>query len=129
MAVIQILKVYIFQFCLISLINVLFGFSSLVLLLLYYFNVFVGGRLEKHFTIEACPTYHNTNTEECAARYASIRQTVEARRKAHHALAARRTHQPSLEHRAYQLKVKVCYYNLLINSRLRSAYDTCARQV
>lgn len=51
--------------------------------------------------------YHNTTADECRERAATTRANQETRRRALRALEARRTSQPSIEHRAYQLNVKV----------------------
>ncbi|GBO98352.1 hypothetical protein EVAR_27_1 [Eumeta japonica] len=65
-----------------------------------------GGRAEKHFTWDACPMYHNVTAAWCLAAAEERAAATVARRRALHAMAQRPRAQPTIEQRAYQLKVK-----------------------
>lgn len=65
----------------------------------------LGGRLEKHFTQEACPLYHNMTIAETKA-WALERQQREEERKKAFILYEPSKKQPTVEQKAYQLKVK-----------------------
>ncbi|XP_065225223.1 histone acetyltransferase KAT7 [Planococcus citri] len=61
-------------------------------------NGHLGGRLDKHFTIDACPLYHNLTPKQCKENYLERVKRLEERRNA--ALKS------SPEQRSYRDKVK-----------------------
>ncbi|XP_038214836.1 histone acetyltransferase KAT7 isoform X2 [Zerene cesonia] len=66
----------------------------------------LGGKLEKHFTYDACPTYHNVTGAWCVAAAEERAAAAAARRRAVAAMLQRPRAMPTIEQRAYQLKVK-----------------------
>jgi histone acetyltransferase MYST2 len=68
----------------------------------------LGGRAEKHFTIEACPKYHNKTAQECKDIYLERRKREEERRKAVTLLSKKspKSHHLTIEQRHYQMKIK-----------------------
>ena len=50
---------------------------------------FSGGRLDRHFLVEACPVYHNMTRKECKDFRQEINRKMAARRKALNAMAAK----------------------------------------
>ncbi|XP_046589816.1 histone acetyltransferase KAT7 isoform X1 [Neodiprion lecontei] len=68
----------------------------------------LSGRFETHFTLEACPLYHNTTPQACVEFYKERKKHEEERKKALSNLAKKSPkglHQTN-EQRNYQLKVK-----------------------
>ncbi|XP_047507184.1 histone acetyltransferase KAT7 [Pieris napi] len=65
-----------------------------------------GGKAEKHFTYDACPTYHNVTGAWCVAAAEERGAAASARKKAVSAMMQRPRAMPTIEQRAYQLKVK-----------------------
>ncbi|CAH3873895.1 histone acetyltransferase KAT7-like [Pieris brassicae] len=65
-----------------------------------------GGKSEKHFTYDACPTYHNVTGAWCVAAAEERVAAASARKKAVSAMMQRPRAMPTIEQRAYQLKVK-----------------------
>lgn len=65
----------------------------------------LGGRLEKHFTQEACPLYHNMTIAETKA-WASERQQREEERNKALILYEPSKKQHTVDQKAYQMKVK-----------------------
>ncbi|KAG6449367.1 hypothetical protein O3G_MSEX006021 [Manduca sexta] len=66
----------------------------------------LGGKARTHFSRDACPAYHNVTDAWCAAASEERAAAAAARRRATSALACRVRHMPTLDQRAYQLKVK-----------------------
>ncbi len=48
------------------------------MLVIYFFLPipFAGGRLDRHFMIDACPVFHNTNRKECKDMRAELNKKV-----------------------------------------------------
>ncbi|XP_043581005.1 histone acetyltransferase KAT7 isoform X2 [Bombus pyrosoma] len=68
----------------------------------------LSGKLDSHFTLEACPLYHNTTPQACAEFYKDRKKREEERKKAVACLAKKSPkglHQTT-EQRNYQLKVR-----------------------
>ncbi|KAL0266644.1 UNVERIFIED_CONTAM: hypothetical protein PYX00_009131 [Menopon gallinae] len=69
-----------------------------------------GGVYEKHFTLEACPMYHNLTPQECKKMYEERKIKDEERKKAIMVMSRRspksHSHHLGSDHRSYQLKVK-----------------------
>lgn len=68
----------------------------------------LSGKLDSHFTLEACPLYHNTTPQACAEFYKERKKREEDRKKAIACLAKKSPkglHQTT-EQRNYQLKVR-----------------------
>ncbi|KAG4070739.1 hypothetical protein HA402_010965 [Bradysia odoriphaga] len=65
----------------------------------------LGGRLEKHFTQEACPLYHNMTLADTKA-WALEREQREEERKKAHILYEPSKKQYTVDQKAYQIKVK-----------------------
>ncbi|XP_076671991.1 lysine acetyltransferase chameau isoform X4 [Andrena cerasifolii] len=68
----------------------------------------LSGKLDSHFTLEACPLYHNTTPQACVEFYKERKKREEDRRKAVACLAKKSPkgmHQTT-EQRNYQLKVR-----------------------
>ncbi|XP_012265318.2 histone acetyltransferase KAT7 [Athalia rosae] len=68
----------------------------------------LSGRFDTHFTLEACPVYHNTTPQACVEFYKERRKHEEERKKALSSLGKKSPkglHQTN-EQRNYQLKVK-----------------------
>ncbi|TGZ37699.1 uncharacterized protein Chm isoform X1 [Temnothorax longispinosus] len=67
----------------------------------------LSGKLDLHFTLEACPLYHNTTPQACVEFYKERKKREEERKKAIINLAKKPkgVHQTS-EQRNYQLKVR-----------------------
>ncbi|XP_043802438.1 histone acetyltransferase KAT7 isoform X3 [Apis laboriosa] len=68
----------------------------------------LSGKLDSHFTLEACPLYHNTTPQACAEFYKERKKREEERKKAIACLAKKSPkglHQTT-EQRNYQLKVR-----------------------
>ncbi|XP_076628545.1 lysine acetyltransferase chameau isoform X2 [Colletes latitarsis] len=68
----------------------------------------LSGKLELHFTLEACPLYHNTTPQACIEFYKERKKREEERKKAVGCLAKKSpkgVHQTS-DQRNYQLKVR-----------------------
>ncbi|XP_076296658.1 lysine acetyltransferase chameau isoform X4 [Lasioglossum baleicum] len=68
----------------------------------------LSGKLESHFTLEACPLYHNTTPQACVEFYKDRKKREEERKKAVSCLAKKSpkgVHQTT-EQRNYQLKVR-----------------------
>ncbi|XP_021205742.2 histone acetyltransferase KAT7 isoform X3 [Bombyx mandarina] len=66
----------------------------------------LGGKAERHFTWAACPLYHNVSGAWCAAASEERAAAAAARRRALAHLSQRPRSMPTIEQRAYQLKVK-----------------------
>ncbi|KDR23261.1 Histone acetyltransferase MYST2, partial [Zootermopsis nevadensis] len=68
----------------------------------------LGGRADKHFTIDACPKYHNKMSQECKDTYLERRKREEDRRKAVAVLSKKspKSHHLTIEQRHYQMKIK-----------------------
>ncbi|CAK1600656.1 unnamed protein product [Parnassius mnemosyne] len=66
----------------------------------------LGGKASRHFTWDACPVYHNVTPAWCVAAAEERSAAAAARRRALHALQQRPRAMPTIEQRAYQLKVK-----------------------
>ncbi|KAL4710604.1 hypothetical protein ACJJTC_003240, partial [Scirpophaga incertulas] len=66
----------------------------------------LGGKADKHFTWDACPIYHNVTGAWCVAAGEERVAAAGTRRRALHALQHRPRAMPTIEQRAYQLKVK-----------------------
>ncbi|CAH0406809.1 unnamed protein product [Chilo suppressalis] len=66
----------------------------------------LGGKASKHFTWDACPLYHNVTGAWCVAAGEERAAAASTRRRALHALQQRPRAMPTIEQRAYQLKVK-----------------------
>ncbi|XP_047019365.1 histone acetyltransferase KAT7 [Helicoverpa armigera] len=66
----------------------------------------LGGKSNKHMTWDACPIYHNVTAAWCVAAGEERAAAAVARRRALQQLHARPRAMPTLEQRAYQLKVK-----------------------
>lgn len=70
----------------------------------------LGGQYDKHFTIDACPKFHNKTVEECKQSYEERKRKEEERKKAMMCMSRRspknHSHHLSSDHRAYQLLVK-----------------------
>lgn len=66
-----------------------------------------GGKARRHFTWDACPVYHNVTAAWCVAAGEERAAATTARRRAVAALHQRPRAMPTIEQRAYQLKVKV----------------------
>ncbi|XP_026315731.1 histone acetyltransferase KAT7-like [Hyposmocoma kahamanoa] len=67
----------------------------------------LGGKAERHFTWDACPLYHNVTPAWCVAAGEERAAAATARRKALLAMQQRPRAMPTIEQRAYQLKVKI----------------------
>ncbi|KAK2580865.1 hypothetical protein KPH14_005939 [Odynerus spinipes] len=68
----------------------------------------LSGKLDTHFTLEACPLYHNTTPQNCVEFYKERKKREEERKKAIANLAKKSPkggHQTT-EQRNYQLKVR-----------------------
>ncbi|XP_076239608.1 lysine acetyltransferase chameau isoform X2 [Calliopsis andreniformis] len=68
----------------------------------------LSGKLDSHFTLEACPLYHNTTPQACVEFYKERKKREEERKKAIACLAKKSpkgVHQTT-EQRNYQLKVR-----------------------
>lgn len=65
----------------------------------------LGGRLDKHFTQEACPLYHNMTLADTKAWALERQQREEERNKAH-ILYEPSKKQHTVDQKAYQIKVK-----------------------
>ncbi|XP_076227270.1 lysine acetyltransferase chameau isoform X3 [Nomia melanderi] len=68
----------------------------------------LSGKLESHFTLEACPMYHNTTSQACIEFHKDRKKREEERKKAVGCLAKKSpkgVHQTT-EQRNYQLKVR-----------------------
>ncbi|XP_076173966.1 lysine acetyltransferase chameau isoform X3 [Ptiloglossa arizonensis] len=68
----------------------------------------LSGKLESHFTLEACPLYHNTTPQACVEFYKERKKREDERKKAVACLAKKSpkgVHQTT-EQRNYQLKVR-----------------------
>lgn len=74
-----------------------------------------GGKVNRHFTWDACPVYHNVTAAWCVAAAEERAAAAATRRRALAAMHQRPRAMPTIEQRAYQLKVKV--YNT--QTRLR----------
>ncbi|XP_049868186.1 histone acetyltransferase KAT7 [Pectinophora gossypiella] len=66
----------------------------------------LGGKAARHFTWDACPLYHNVTAAWCVAGAEERAAAGAARRRALLAVQARPRAMPTIEQRAYQLKVK-----------------------
>lgn len=64
----------------------------------------LGGTSDKHFTIEACPLYHNLNLAETKQNLAERRKRVEERAKALKDFEPKKP--ATTEHKAYQQKIR-----------------------
>nr|XP_012152802.1 PREDICTED: histone acetyltransferase KAT7 isoform X5 [Megachile rotundata] len=68
----------------------------------------LSGKLDSHFTLEACPLYHNTTPQACVEFYKERKKREEERKKAISCLAKKSPkgmHQTT-EQRNYQLKMR-----------------------
>nr|CAI5849687.1 unnamed protein product [Callosobruchus analis] len=65
----------------------------------------LSGKFEKHFTLEACPMYHNTTPERCKLELEERKKREEARKKAldYHKRSPRA---PTSEQRAFLQKIR-----------------------
>ncbi|XP_041988128.1 histone acetyltransferase KAT7 [Aricia agestis] len=66
----------------------------------------LGGKAAKHFTWDACPMYHNVTAAWCVAAAEERAAAAATRRRALAAIQQRPRAMPTIEQRAYQLKVK-----------------------
>jgi len=67
----------------------------------------LSGKLERHFTHDACPIFHNATDEQCKANYKEYQRKDSARKKALALLATKSPQStPSAEQRKYIEKVK-----------------------
>ncbi|XP_053612234.1 histone acetyltransferase KAT7 [Plodia interpunctella] len=66
----------------------------------------LGGKAARHFTWAACPVYHNVTRAQCAAAAEERAAAAGTRRRALAALQLRPRAMPTIDQRAYQLKVK-----------------------
>ncbi|KAL0881171.1 hypothetical protein ABMA27_002283 [Loxostege sticticalis] len=66
----------------------------------------LGGKASRHFTWDACPVYHNVTGAWCVAAGEERAAAAATRRRALQALQQRPRTMPTIEQRAYQLKVK-----------------------
>ncbi|XP_075224024.1 lysine acetyltransferase chameau isoform X2 [Lycorma delicatula] len=66
----------------------------------------LSGKLEKHFTIEACPMYHNRTVQACKDAVIERKKREEERKKAIAVLKLSHTSNPTPEQKAYRDKVK-----------------------
>nr|XP_034827105.1 histone acetyltransferase KAT7 [Maniola hyperantus] len=66
----------------------------------------LGGKAPRHFTWDACPVYHNVTAAWCVAAAEERAAAAATRRKALAAMQQRPRAMPTIEQRAYQLKVK-----------------------
>lgn len=64
----------------------------------------LGGTSDKHFTVEACPNYHNNTIADTKANLVERRKRVEERAKALKELEAKKP--ASTEQKAYQQKIR-----------------------
>lgn len=64
----------------------------------------LGGSMEKHFTIEACPVYHNLTIAETKLNLVERRKRVEERAKALKEFEVKKP--ATAEHKAYQQKIR-----------------------
>ncbi|RZF44453.1 hypothetical protein LSTR_LSTR002226 [Laodelphax striatellus] len=66
----------------------------------------LSGKLEKHFTIEACPVYHNRTPQACKEAVIERKKREEERKKAIASLKPLHASNPTPEQKAYRQKVK-----------------------
>ncbi|XP_063618468.1 histone acetyltransferase KAT7 [Cydia splendana] len=66
----------------------------------------LGGKAGRHFTWDACPLYHNVTGAWCVAAAEERAAAAAARRRALANMQQRPRAMPTIEQRAYQLKVK-----------------------
>ncbi|XP_023955158.2 histone acetyltransferase KAT7 [Bicyclus anynana] len=66
----------------------------------------LGGKAARHFTWDACPAYHNVTAAWCVAAAEERAAAAATRRRALAAMQQRPRAMPTIEQRAYQLKVK-----------------------
>ncbi|KAL1139248.1 hypothetical protein AAG570_006234 [Ranatra chinensis] len=66
----------------------------------------LGGKAEKHFTIEACPIYHRMSANECKEALAERRKREEERKKGILTLKPSHLTSPTPEQKLYREKVK-----------------------
>lgn len=66
----------------------------------------LGGKAGRHFTWDACPVYHNVSGAWCVAASEERAAATAARRRALAQMQQRPRAMPTIEQRAYQLKVK-----------------------
>ncbi|XP_013196679.2 histone acetyltransferase KAT7 [Amyelois transitella] len=66
----------------------------------------LGGKAPRHFTWDACPVYHNVTATWCVAASEERAAASSTRRRALQALQQRPRSMPTIDQRAYQLKVK-----------------------
>ncbi|XP_059055447.1 histone acetyltransferase KAT7 [Achroia grisella] len=66
----------------------------------------LGGAAARHFTWDACPRYHRASPAACRAAAEERAAAAAARRRAADLLLQRPRAQPTIDQRAYQLKVK-----------------------
>ncbi|XP_045768747.1 histone acetyltransferase KAT7 [Maniola jurtina] len=66
----------------------------------------LGGKAPRHFTWDACPVYHNVTAAWCVAAAEERAAAAATRRRALAAMQQRPRAMPTIEQRAYQLKVK-----------------------
>ena len=67
----------------------------------------LSGKLERHFTQEACPLYHNTSASACREVVSDYAKKEAARKKALHSLARKSPlTSPTSDHRKYMERVK-----------------------
>ncbi|XP_039751193.1 histone acetyltransferase KAT7 isoform X2 [Pararge aegeria] len=66
----------------------------------------LGGKAPRHFTWDACPIYHNVTAAWCVAAAEERAAAAATRRRALAAMQQRPRAMPTIEQRAYQLKVK-----------------------
>ncbi|XP_039284815.1 histone acetyltransferase KAT7 [Nilaparvata lugens] len=64
------------------------------------------GKLDKHFTIEACPVYHNRTPQACKEAVIERKKREEERKKAIAMLKPTHASNPTPEQKAYRQKVK-----------------------
>lgn len=66
----------------------------------------LSGKADKHFTLESCPVYHNTNTEKCKLELEERNKREEIRKKAleYHKKTPRSP--PTMEQKQYLQKIR-----------------------
>ncbi|XP_018329602.1 histone acetyltransferase KAT7 isoform X2 [Agrilus planipennis] len=66
----------------------------------------LGGRFEKHFTIEACPIYHNLTAQQCKEQQIERKKREDFRKKALDIFKKTAKMDPTVEQKSYLYKIK-----------------------
>lgn len=66
----------------------------------------LGGKQEKHFTIEACPIFHNVSAQTCKDQYADRKKRDENRKKALESQKKSPRAHPTAEQKQYLQRIK-----------------------